>query len=201
MKDRAKALADHIKKTGGATRPDSDLHSSPSTLWDNLPFGKLFKKELSSYIFESSKNIEDLSRIKHMLAEVMENRISGIKQSLFLSRLSQISEAQLVKQAQLEWQESNLDEITKQLNRVGIKSLKEAYQQLNHFKQKNIDLLQEIQRNQMPTSNADLDDYEILEEKDPSESLKELTLFLDQISRLSPTVEIPRDGEFLGGKR
>ena len=84
---------------------------------------------------------------------------------------------------------------------MGIKSLKEAYQQLNHFKQKNIDLLQEIQRNQMPTSNADLDDYEILEEKDPSESLKELTLFLDQISRLSPTVEIPRDGEFLGGKR
>ena len=190
LKDRAKALANHLRKETGKTKLSADPVSVRGSYWDCLPFSQLLRREIEGYVEESIENIENLNRIKIMLQEVMSSRLSPIKQSLILSRLGQISEGQLARLSQLEWQQLNLDEIHQHLKKVGITSLHEAYKKLFDLKQTNFQLLQRIQKHQPASLIEEEFNWDLAEDDDRQSEIGEIRTTVNELISIGKTLNL-----------
>jgi hypothetical protein len=85
--------------------------------------GRFLSSEWQKLIRESSESRKTLDKLSEMLTEVMSPGISKLKQSLILSRLSQMAEASAARLAELEWDASAVEEIR-------LKSLERGYRNL-----------------------------------------------------------------------
>ncbi len=111
MKDRAQSLSDYLAARRHVT---ADFSVSPSLRklpWISEQNGRFLFSEWQNLIRESSENRKILDKIANMLSEVMSPGISRLKQSLILSRLSQMAEASAARLSELEWDASAVDEI------------------------------------------------------------------------------------------
>lgn len=124
MRERAQSLSDYL----AARRQDSPDLSVSTLLLRRLPWvseqnGRFLSSEWQKLIRESSESRKTLEKLSEMLTEVMSPGISKLKQSLILSRLSQMAEASAARLAELEWDASAVEEIR-------VKSLERGYRNL-----------------------------------------------------------------------
>ena len=126
LKDRAQSLSDYL---AARRHVAADLSVSPSLRklpWISEQNGRFLFSEWQNLIRESSENRKILDKIATMLSEVMSPGISRLKQSLILSRLSQMAEASAARLSELEWDASAVDEIRVKTFERGYRNLEDT---------------------------------------------------------------------------
>lgn len=126
LKDRAQSLSDYL---AARRHVADDLSVSPSLRklpWISEQNGRYLFSEWQNLIRESSENRKILDKIATMLSEVMSPGISSLKQSLILSRLSQMAEASAARLSELEWAASAVDEIRVKTFEKGYRNLEDT---------------------------------------------------------------------------
>ena len=126
LKDRAQSLSDYL---AARRHVAADLSASPSLRklpWISEQNGRFLFSEWQNLIRESSENRKVLDKIATMLSEVMSPGISRLKQSLILSRLSQMAEASAARLSELEWDASAVDEIRVKTFERGYRNLEDT---------------------------------------------------------------------------
>lgn len=126
LKDRAQSLSDYL---AARRHVAADLSASPSLRklpWISEQNGRFLFSEWQNLIRESSENRKILDKIATMLSEVMSPGISRLKQSLILSRLSQMAEASAARLSELEWDASAVDEIRVKTFERGYRNLEDT---------------------------------------------------------------------------
>jgi hypothetical protein len=126
LRERAQSLSDYL-----AARRQDSADSPVSAPLRRLPWvseqnGRFLSSEWQKLIRESSESRKTLDKLSEMLTEVMSPGISKLKQSLILSRLSQMAEASAARLAELEWDASAVEEIRVKSLERGIRNLEDA---------------------------------------------------------------------------
>jgi hypothetical protein len=120
LKERAKTLAEHLSETRRHYKSNLGLEAGKAA--DPLPKPQIsyFEKECTNILHESRASLKNLDKISQLLSDVIHPGVSAFKESLVLSRLSQISEAEAARRHNLDWESEHLEQI---VTKLGQKSL------------------------------------------------------------------------------
>lgn len=115
MKQRAKTLAEHLSATRRNYDPSLPQKAEESKGRGPNPQINYFEKESTNLIVESRASLKNLDKINTLLGDALNPGVSNFKQSLVLSRLSQILESESARRNSYEWESKQIEQIKSKL--------------------------------------------------------------------------------------